>query len=339
MKKLIYYSLSTYPLILILIGNLFGSWYSALNIVNSLVIMILIEKLFPIEDKKENHISDTNANIILLFQAFTHLLVIASLLFGVYANILEGNFIVLAAISTGLYAGHVGIVNAHELIHRKEYFYRMIGIVNLTLVNYGHFYIEHIKGHHRFVGTDRDPATAKYGESLYQFILRTIPNQFISSYKLEAERLLKNNSLAFSFKNFIVRITFIEILICVIIFLFLGSNVLLAYLICSLTSILLLEYVNYIEHYGLVRSEGERVKAIHSWQSDLTFSRYILIELSRHSDHHYYASKHYQTLVSHKDSPVLPGGYFSIFYYAVIPSLWFKKINPIIDAQKINSTS
>ena len=109
-----------------------------------------------------------------------------------------------------------------------------------------------------------------------------------------------------------------------------GWQVLLAFLLQSLIAIFLLEYVNYIEHYGLTRSENEKYSAAHAWQSDIPISRFTLIELSRHSDHHLRASKPFNTLVSHEDSPVLPSGYFGVFYLVLVPSRWFKLVHPIL---------
>ena len=104
-----------------------------------------------------------------------------------------------------------------------------------------------------------------------------------------------------------------------------------AFVMQAVVANFLLEYTNYIEHYGLTRNSGERVTEIHSWQSDKVISRFFLVDLSRHSDHHYYASKPYHVLMSYEKSPVLPGGYVSAFYLALIPSLWFKVMNRRIE--------
>ncbi len=330
-RKILYYTLSTQPLILVVTGNLLGEYYTFLNLVYGLIIMIFIERFFGQEDKKDNHIEGTAPDMVIIWQAITHIVAIFSLLYGVYTCTVQSWFILSAAVATGLYAGQIGIVNAHELIHRKQYAYRLFGIINLTLVNYAHFFVEHIRGHHKHVGTPRDPATALYGENYYRFLFRTIPGQYVSAWQLEKERLQKNNQNALNLNNFVLRSSLAEVIICSLLY-FISMKVLIAYLVCSFTAIALLEYVNYIEHYGLIRKEGQRVTAIHSWQSDFTFSRYNLIELSRHADHHYYASKPYHTLISYEESPVLPYGYFGCFYYVLIPPLWFKLIHPRIKA-------
>lgn len=326
-RKIFYYTLSTHPLLFVVAGNLLGGWFSLMNLFYGLVLATAFERFLGKEDKLENNISGKAPDIVLLWQALSHIIAIASLIYGVHIGTLQSWFIIAAAVSTGLYAGQVGIVNAHELIHRKAHSFRLLGIFNLTLVNYAHFYVEHIRGHHRFVGTPRDPATARYGESFYHFLFRTIPGQYLSAWQLEQERLKKKGLPVYSMHNFVLRSTLIEIAINTILFI-INWKIEIAFLTCSATAIVLLEYVNYIEHYGLVRNPYERVTAIHSWQSDVTFSRYNLIELSRHADHHYYASKPYHTLISYEESPVLPYGYFGCFYYVLIPPLWFRLVHP-----------
>jgi alkane 1-monooxygenase len=316
---------------MVVAGNMLGGYYTFLNLIYGLVIMTFLERYFGREDKLENQISGIAPDMVIIWQSITHIIAILSLLYGVYSGAVQSWFIISAAASTGLYAGQIGIVNAHELIHRKQYLYRLMGIINLALVNYSHFYVEHIRGHHKYVGTPRDPATALYGENYYQFLLRTIPGQYKSAWQLEKERLQKKNQSAWSLNNFVLRASLIEMIIISLLCL-ISLKLFVAYIVCSFTSIALLEYVNYIEHYGLVRKEGQRVTALHSWQSDFTYSRYNLIELSRHADHHYYASKPYHTLISYDESPVLPYGYFGCFYYVLIPPLWFKLIHPRLQA-------
>lgn len=330
------YLLSVSPVPLVIIGNLSGGEFTLMNAFYGLVIMIFSENLLP-ENKKENSSSHLISNIILILHPITLTACIISLIYGINSGVISSGWIITAAISTGLNSGMAGITTAHELIHRKERILRALGIWNLLLVNYGHFYIEHIKCHHKLVGTKKDPATARYGESVYQFFLRTVPQQFLSSIKIEVNRLKKENKPAYFIENFVVSITLIETAIFISLIYYFGTIIFLAYTLQSITAIFLLEYTNYIEHYGLERNENDRVNATHSWQSDFILSRFTLIELSRHADHHYYASKPFYTLKSYTESPVLPSGYFGSFYTALIPSLWFKKINPIIDRLKTSS--
>lgn len=326
------YIFACIPSILCLFGNYTGGLFTGLNIVYSMLFLPCIEWFLP--DKQTYNSSDSDAlmpTLVLLLLSFLHLTVTGSLIYAVLMNKITGIYILTAAISSGINAGTSGIVVAHELIHRKSLLLRSIGILNLIQVNYGHFYIEHIKGHHKYVGTLADPATAKYGESFYHFLFRTIPGQFISAFLLEKKRLFDKN---FSqFRNFVLIITVLQLAIMVLMYLLFGWKVLMAYAVYSMVSIFLLEYVNYIEHYGLVRDDSKKFEAHHAWQSNKITSRLGLIELSRHSDHHLKAAKPYHTLNSHPGY-FLPSGYFGMFYLALIPSLWFRKINPIIDAGK-----
>jgi alkane 1-monooxygenase len=294
-----------------------------------MLLLPLAEWFLHNENKKnEQNEDELMPTLILIFISFLHLTVTLSLLYGVFCNKLNGIFIIIAAISSGVNAGTNGIVVAHELIHRKNFILRALGILNLIQVNYGHFYIEHIKGHHKYVGTQADPATAMYGESLYKFVMRTIPGQFISAFSLEKKRLFDKNLS--QFKNFVLVISFVELMILVSIFLFFGIELLLAHILYSFVAIFLLEYVNYIEHYGLKRDDNKKFEAHHAWQSNKITSRLGLIELSRHADHHMKASKPYHTLNTH-EGYYLPSGYFGMFYIALMPKIWFKMIHPIID--------
>lgn len=297
-----------------------------------MILLPMLEWYLPNKNEENNeHEDDFMPILILILLSLLHLFVTISLILGILNHRLSGIYILLAAISSGINAGTNGIVVAHELIHRKELILRALGIVNLLQVNYGHFYIEHIKGHHKYVGTNADPATAKYNESLYQFILRTVPGQFISAIQIEKKRLYNKNLS--QFKNFVLIVSSIEAFIMFILFYLFGLKALLAIIIYSAVAIFLLEYVNYIEHYGLVRNEAKKFEAHHAWQSNKITSRLGLIELSRHADHHIKAFKPYHTLNTH-EGYFLPSGYFGMFYMALIPKWWFKTINPIINANK-----
>lgn len=326
------YFLSLTPGAVTIAGNLMGGWWSAGNIVYTMLLLIGIEHLTkPV--RASNDIDDgTVPNLVLGSHILFHTLSIFTLLYGIYTGIITGKFIWIASLATGISGGIEGINSAHELIHRKRWFARMGGIWNLLLVNYSHFYIEHIRGHHRYVGTPRDPATALYGESFYRFFIRTVPAQFRSAFQLEAERLQKINQASFGIHNFVLQLVFLQLLLCASVLFWVGTVGLYAYLHQSFIAFFLLEYVNYIEHYGLRRAHGERVNATHSWQCDLPVSRFALIELSRHSDHHITSSKPFYKLLHYEESPVLPSGYFGSFYYAMIPPLWFRKVNPVLDA-------
>jgi alkane 1-monooxygenase len=326
------YLFASLPSLLCIFGNLTGGYACSLNIFYSML-LLPVSEWFVKEDKqnKASHEDSYIPNLILILLSVLHLLVSLSLIYGIHTKTISGIYIIVAAIASGINAGTNGIVVAHELIHRKEISFRIIGIINLVQVNYGHFYVEHIKGHHKYVGTQADPATAFYGESLYRFILRTIPGQFQSAFQIESKRLYDQGKS--QIRSFVLLVAIFQFLVLLFIYLFIGLKILIAYLIYAIVAVFLLEYVNYIEHYGLQREDGKKFEAHHAWQSNKITTRLGLIELSRHADHHIKASKPYHTLDSHPGY-FLPSGYFGMFYMALIPSLWFKKINPIIDAYK-----
>ena len=305
-----------------------GAYWSAANMIFSLILLVILDFLVLPNSQNEKKQDSVLPTFFLVLSALVHFTCVLTLVFGVYTSIIESEYMTFAAISTGLNSGLLGITSAHELIHRKEKLLKILGISNLVTCLYGHFYIEHRKGHHALVGTMEDPATARKGETYYSFLLRTIPGQWLSAIKIEMERLkrVKANPV-FPF-NFSVNIALFQTILLLAIFIAFGSDVLYVFVIQALVAVFLLEYVNYIEHYGLIREKGEKVDAHHAWQSDSATSRFTLFELSRHSHHHMDAKVEYQNLESFPSGFRLPFGYYGMFYIALIPPLWFKIMNP-----------
>jgi alkane 1-monooxygenase len=327
------YFLALVPGVLACIGNYLGGYFLWFNIVYLLLFAPLSE-WFKIENKvnKPQLANPILADFVLVLTVIANTL---SMFFMLRAFYIQPDMsiplMLLYATNTGFNASSIGITVAHELIHRKQFSFRALGIWNLFLVSYGHFYVEHIKGHHRYVGTSTDPATSKKNETIYAFFLRTIPGQFRSALHIEANRLRKENKPAFGFSNFVVTITILEIIFIAALSYFINWKAGFAFFLSSYIAIIILEYINYIEHYGLERGVNEKFGAVHAWQSDNIMSRNTLVELSRHSDHHMKASKPYYTLESHEESPILPAGYFGVIYLAFVPPLWFKVVNPILE--------
>lgn len=235
----------------------------------------------------------------------------------------------------GLMCGVYGINIAHELGHRAKRWERDLARALLLTSLYMHFIIEHNRGHHRRVATPDDPASARYGENIYSFWVRTIVFSFISAWRIEAERLRKEHKAPFGVHNEMIRSLFIEAALVAGIALCFGATVLLSFLASALIGILLLETVNYIEHYGLGRRLNERgnygrVQHVHSWNSDHLIGRSMLFELTRHSDHHYQASRKYQVLRGGTDGPQLPTGYPGMMILSLVPPLWFRTVDPLI---------
>jgi alkane 1-monooxygenase len=231
-------------------------------------------------------------------------------------------------IGMGLMCGVFGINVAHELGHRVNRFEQHLAKALLLTSQYIHFFIEHNKGHHKHVATHEDPSSARLNESIFMFYPRTLIFSYLSAWKIANKEMQKKGLSAFHFKNEMLQAQLIQLAFLGIIFLIWGWNILLYYLMAAFIGILLLECVNYIEHYGLYRKKTEsgnyeRAMPAHSWNSNHIIGRLMLFELSRHSDHHYLASRKYQILRHHEHSPQMPTGYPGMMLLAHIPPLWF----------------
>ena len=239
--------------------------------------------------------------------------------------------------SMGLLCGIFGINIGHELGHRVTKSERFLSKLALMTSLYMHFFTEHNKGHHKHVGTAADPASARRGESLYLFWPRTIVMSYISAWKIANRDMRKQNRPVISLHNEMIQAHIIQAAFVGLIAVLFGWQITLYFCIAALQGILLLETVNYIEHYGLSRRQitagkYERVMPHHSWNSNHVFGRIMLFELSRHSDHHYMASRKYQLLRHYADAPQMPTGYPGMMLLALAPPVWFFVMHRRIDA-------
>lgn len=238
-------------------------------------------------------------------------------------------------ISMGIGCGILGINVAHELGHRTKKYEQNMAKALLVTALYMHFIIEHNKGHHKNVSTDIDPASAKMNEPIFFFWFRSIFGSYFSALRLEKLRLQRVGLKAFTLKNEMLQFAIIQILFIAIIGLVFGPVAMLYFLGAAFIGILLLETVNYIEHYGLRRLEiepglYEKVKPSHSWNSEHMLGRVMLYELTRHSDHHFKATRKFQILRYFEESPQLPLGYPASMVVCMFPPLWFFIMNPRI---------
>jgi alkane 1-monooxygenase len=232
----------------------------------------------------------------------------------------------------GLLCGVMGINVGHELGHRSNKFEQVLAKMLLLSSLYMHFFIEHNKGHHKRVGTPDDPASARLGEMLYAFYFRAVVFGYFSAWRIASRDARKKGYKTFSLRNEMLQFQVIQISFLLMIFLIFGWVTGLLFMAAAAQGILLLETVNYIEHYGLQRrqiSEGkyERAMPEHSWNSNHIIGRVMLFELSRHSDHHYLASRKYQILRHHEHSPQMPTGYPGMMLLATFPPAWFYVMN------------
>jgi alkane 1-monooxygenase len=240
--------------------------------------------------------------------------------------------------SMGLCCGILGINVGHELGHRKRSYERWMAKINLMTSLNMHFTDEHNIHHHQMVSTPEDPATARYGEPLYVFWFRSIFGVYFCAWKLEKRRLKRNGIPFYSIQNRMIIDHIIEIGLLVVIGVAFGLPSVVYFVLAALIGHFLLETVNYIEHYGLVRQKTgdryERVMPHHSWNSDHILGRLNLFELSRHSDHHFIANRKYQVLRHMDESPQMPTGYPGMMVLSIVPPLWFLIMNPKV--RKIN---
>ncbi|MCT4622240.1 MAG: alkane 1-monooxygenase [Schleiferiaceae bacterium] len=243
----------------------------------------------------------------------------------------------------GMLCGVLGINVAHELGHRMKTSEKFMAKSLLLSACYMQFYIEHNRGHHRNVATPIDPTTARVGETLPAFWLRSISGVYLNAWKISNKEAQKKFGTTQTFKNEMLQYQLAQIALVFLIILFFGAWTGLAFLSSCVMGWLLLETVEYIEHYGLQREKlnefrFENTNPTHSWNSNHTIGRLFLFELSRHSDHHYLAHKKYPTLDHHSESPQMPTGYPGMMLLATIPPLWFKIMNPKIEQIKKRAT-
>jgi len=244
-------------------------------------------------------------------------------------------------LSLGVLLGGMGINVAHELGHRHTGYEKFMAKALLLPSAYMHFFIEHNRGHHRNVSTHEDPASSRFNESVYHFWLRSLVYGYLSAWKIENKRLRRSNEKVFGLRNEMLRFQLIQIAFWIAILLIFGIEITLIYTAAAIVGFLMLETVNYIEHYGLSRKKlsehrYEKVEPIHSWNSNHVVGRVMLFELSRHSDHHFKPAKKYQLLEHHEESPQMPTGYPGMMLLSLLPPLWFEVMNKRIPGRKIS---
>lgn len=236
-------------------------------------------------------------------------------------------------LSVGLVTGAQGITIGHELGHKRSRLERGMSRVLLVTVSYGHFTIEHNRGHHVRVATREDPASARFGESFWAFLPRTLAGSWLHAWQLEFERLERERLPRWGWRNEMLWNTLVPPALAAALALAFGPLAALFFFVQSAMAVVLLEAVNYVEHYGLARerlADGryERVGARHSWDAYQTLSNCFLVHLQRHADHHLNPGRPYQALQPQAESPKLPAGYPVMVPLALVPPLWFAVMNP-----------
>jgi len=249
-----------------------------------------------------------------------------------HLSVTESIFLLLA---TGTVTGGIGITYAHELIHQKDKTERLLGDILLASVLYGHFRTEHILVHHRYVGTPRDTVTARYNESIYKFLPRALIGSFKSAWHVEADRQLKRGNQIGDWSN-----PFWRYGAGAAIMLFLSAAIggwagIALFIAQASVAVLYLEIIDYIEHYGLVRihlgdGKYENTAPRHSWNGNQKFTNWLLINLQRHSDHHYKPDRRFPLLQTYDavEAPQLPYGYPFMAFIACNPRKFRRMMNP-----------
>lgn len=249
-------------------------------------------------------------------------------------------------INAGLVGGYA-INLAHELGHKRADGERWLAKLALAPYGYGHFTVEHNRGHHRDVATPADPASARMGEGYWRFALRELPGTATRAWALERARLHTDGFGLWSHHNQILQPAGVTLALWAALVAWLGVQVVPYLLLGGAAAWLQLTSANYVEHYGLLRQtqangKPETCKPHHSWNSNHVFSNWVLFHLQRHSDHHAHPLRRYQSLRNFPHLPRLPSGYPGMFLLAYVPPLWFAVMNPRLleavghDASRIN---
>jgi len=231
------------------------------------------------------------------------------------------------AVVAGMTAG-LAINTGHELGHKNSRLEKLLAKVVLAVPAYGHFTIDHNRGHHRDVSTPDDPASARMGESIYKFAAREFPGAFRRAWDIEKDRLTRRGKSVWHPNNQILQSYAITAVMWVALTMAFGWVMIPFLLVHTFFAWWQLTSANYVEHYGLLRARDangryERCEPHHSWNSNHTYSNLVLFHLERHSDHHAHPLRRYQSLRHFDDLPQLPNGYFGVYLLAYVPRLWF----------------
>jgi alkane 1-monooxygenase len=348
-KKLSFFTAFILPA-LIMVGYYLGGWWNYLTLGFVFVFIPFIDYQIGLDTKNVN---EAEAKIIgeeFYYRFITYLWTFIQLGFIIWSAyaITTGTISTTSewigfTLSVSLLTGGIGITVAHELGHKKSKLERFYGKLILMTVCYMHFYIEHNRGHHVHVATPEDPATARKNENFYSFWFRSVFHGYAHAWRLENESLLRKGKSGLSFENEMIWFAIWPIAFCALLTYALSINhsttlwqVPVFFFAQSILAFTLLELVNYVEHYGIVRKQlhggkYERVNPLHSWNASHLISNFFLFQLQRHSDHHANAIKRYQVLDHYDKSPQLPFGYPTMILIALIPLLWFTMMNPLLD--------
>ncbi len=327
-----------------LLGIYFADVWTYSALIYAFVLIPFFEIIFPIDDKNypADVIENKLKNPIFDWLLFLNVPVVIGSITFTLLHVTQNNFskteLIGTCLSLGIILGANGINVAHELGHRETLIEKILAKILLIPSHYTHFFIEHNHGHHLHVSTPNDPSTARYNQNLYAFWWQTVTGTYKKAWEIQLKLNKLENRNFFSLKNDMFWFTLLQISYLVLVTFFFGTTGFYVALFAGIIGFLLLETINYIEHYGLKRNilpsgRFERVSEKHSWNSNHVFGRIILYELTRHSDHHYKSQKKYQVLEYHDVSPQLPFGYPTSMVLSFFPPIWFAIMNKRIPAE------
>tara|TARA_Y100001970_G_scaffold201932_1_gene245780 strand:+ start:4673 stop:5686 length:1014 start_codon:yes stop_codon:yes gene_type:complete len=314
------------------LGIIFSPNWSLAPFIWVFFIIPIIDNILPNLNQIDKKLKEYNFhNIFLILVMPCIFLLIISGLFKVSQDNISILESVALGAAVGMSGGSIGITSAHELIHRNNKKMRALGVIILILCFYGHFRIEHIYGHHKHFATKNDPATARKNENFYFYFARCVISSIISSWNIEKNILKKKNLSTLNYKNRMLHYLISEIILLIISYMVAGINGIAFIIFHSLISIILLELVNYIQHYGLIRKEingkFEKYQEHHSWNSRFSPTNWSTFNLGLHSEHHQTATKHYPLLSHNKKQMEMPTSYPGMLIMALIPPIWFRIMN------------
>jgi alkane 1-monooxygenase len=240
-------------------------------------------------------------------------------------------------LSVGISSGAGAINVAHELMHRRGAAERAMSEMLMTSAVYPHFCIEHVRGHHKHVATPQDPASARAGESVYGFLLRTLGGSLASAWRIEGQRVARKGRGLLGLGDRRIRYPLLVVAVTACLGFGFGFAAAVFFVAQGVVAFVLLEIINYVEHYGLERrlldsGRYERVTPQHSWNAAHRLTNWYLFNLQRHADHHDVASRPYWLLRHIPDSPQLPAGYASMALLALVPPLWRRVMDLKVEA-------
>ena len=317
-------------------GNLLGGWWNFSIPIICFVIHPLVT-LFSKQAPSDHHDEDGDHQHNEIAYRLIPLLFVPVMIALTAWAITQSNAITIVefaglGLSVGIINGILGFTLAHEFIHRHSVVEKIAGHLLLLQNNHMYYAIEHIRGHHVYACTQKDPHTAKMGESFYQFLPRAISATFLNAWEIESTRLRRKKMQVISIHNQMLHFILLQLSLYTMIIVFGGWKPFLFFILQSLVAILLLNITGYLQHYGLARKEilpgrFEKISAHHAWNSSKGNDGLNLFQLEKHADHHMHPGHSYEQLVRHHESPEQPTGYSGMMWLALVPPLWFRIMN------------